>query len=496
MENVRCVACSLWGGLMKRALYRIASLALSTFVIAVAVYGEGVIVVPSLPEPSYPQFVLDPISPSAEDSVSLNLILGVHPNSCVPQYSTSYSVDQFPVMCFAPPCPSEYVITVQYAETQKKIGAGMICMEVLTPFGPTFDFGKLNAGSYTVVDDQRKDTLVTFTVTEKPGEGRIRGVVSEDVGALEIFSPIPKAKVYLQQPSYVLLDNMMKTGAVSWPYIPQEIVDSTTSGDDGSFVFEKLSGTSYSLRVAAEGYQTKTLGIILPGDSIVGIKLLKTGAYAAVEGTVKGQSCLSSIAQDGIACAPVALERCTVTVTTPGWGLMSPIVESGTVVYMPQRLFTAVTDANGYYKVDSIPLTQNGEPVLVTFSKSGYIGQAIDTTLDHDVSTLVDAILQADGPVDIALERPSAGVEPAGIIQFSPKDKMLSIRVDRAQMVAIDAFLSNGRREGRLSTNRHFGPGVYRFSMNSKDLGSGMVIVRVRGEDFEETKRINLSVSN
>ncbi len=481
---------------MKRTVYRVASTVVIFGVLAAVALGQGFTVMPSYPEPSYPQFILDPRSPQLEDSVSLDVILDVHPNSCVPSYTTSFAIEKVNEnVCIS--CPQEFILKVDYSEESGMTNPGEACAQVLTPYGPRFEFASLQVGTYTVVENKDSDTLLTFTVGQDRDPGFIRGIVSKDREGQETPTPIGGARVYLQRPDYMVLQNTITySEVVSWPFVPQTMVDSAITGENGGFEFTGLEPSLYSIRVRAEGYQAKTLGVSLPSDSLVSIPLLPLNSFAAVEGKIRGRSCSDNVMQDGIVCPLSALEGCTVSVAVYGWGSSSPVVESGSVMYMPQRLYHAVTDAQGSYRIDSIPLTQNGEIAAATVTKTGYAPRSVDTILNAGASTLVNFDLQADAAVDIALERPEAGVEQAGVIQFSPKDQMLSIRVDRAQMVSIDAFLSNGRREGRLSTSRHFGPGVYRFSMDSESLGAGMVIVRVQGEDFEETRRINLTRMN
>jgi hypothetical protein len=119
----------------------------------------------------YPQAQILPQKPKDQDSVSLYLLLGINPNSCIPRYTTWSSPPQQTSQrnCFAYPCYQDFVIKIAYKESLIQPKEPMMaCLDVLTPIGLSFSFGTLGYGHYTVIDTTSRDTVDTFTVAAKP----------------------------------------------------------------------------------------------------------------------------------------------------------------------------------------------------------------------------------------------------------------------------------------------------------------------------------------
>ncbi len=116
--------------------------------------------------PVIPQVILSPEDPTTADEVSLSIILGVHNNSCVPQYDTDYTLDSVHVFCVVPPCPPLYEIDLSYTVRAAEQDPSQACLDVITSYGPSWNFGYLNASEYTVTHEE--DTIIVFTVTEAP----------------------------------------------------------------------------------------------------------------------------------------------------------------------------------------------------------------------------------------------------------------------------------------------------------------------------------------
>jgi hypothetical protein len=125
------------------------------------------------PIPVYPQYRLTPASPTVQDSVSFWLVKGMNSSSCVPRYSTSFKIEQMAGECKMAPCPPENVIKISYTQSLIQPLQGEIaCLAVMTEYGPTFNFGKLPAGSYTILDSTDGNrTLTAFSVTAAPPLG-------------------------------------------------------------------------------------------------------------------------------------------------------------------------------------------------------------------------------------------------------------------------------------------------------------------------------------
>lgn len=93
-------------------------------------------------------------------------------------------------------------------------------------------------------------------------------------------------------------------------------------------------------------------------------------------------------------------------------------------------------------------------------------------------------------PPVVALEG-RAGHKP--VLEFNHETKMLIIRVDRAQRLTISAFILTGQKVNKLSCEKFLAPGTHLISFNNKKLADGVVVFKVEGNGFSESKTINLS---
>jgi hypothetical protein len=95
-----------------------------------------------------------------------------------------------------------------------------------------------------------------------------------------------------------------------------------------------------------------------------------------------------------------------------------------------------------------------------------------------------------ESSIPVALEG-SYGHQP--VLEFNHETRMLIIRIDRAQRLTISAFISTGKKANKLSCEKFLEPGTHLISFNNKKLADGVVIFKVEGNGFSETKTINLS---
>jgi hypothetical protein len=131
----------------------------------------------------------------------------------------------------------------------------------------------------------------------------------------------------------------------------------------------------------------------------------------------------------------------------------------------------------------SVPMTlKNTDTLTVKAHMAGYPLSAVS------VKVFYQSAPAPAGPV--ALEW-STGNKPK--IEFNSETKMLIIRVTRAQRLAISAFLVTGKKINKLSCERFFVPGTHQISFNNPKLAEGVVIFKVEGTGFSETKTINLA---
>jgi hypothetical protein len=90
----------------------------------------------------------------------------------------------------------------------------------------------------------------------------------------------------------------------------------------------------------------------------------------------------------------------------------------------------------------------------------------------------------------MALEGP-IGRKP--VLEFNHDTRMLIIRVDRGQRLTISAFVLTGKKVNKMSCEKYLAPGTHRISFNNRKLADGVVVFKVEGAGFSESKTINLS---
>jgi hypothetical protein len=131
----------------------------------------------------------------------------------------------------------------------------------------------------------------------------------------------------------------------------------------------------------------------------------------------------------------------------------------------------------------AVPLNlKNADTLTVKATMVGYPLSAVS------VKVLYRSAPAPAGPV--ALEWSS---ENSPKIEFNSETKMLIIRITRAQRLSISAFLVTGQKINKLSCERFLAPGTHQISFNNPKLAEGVVIFKVEGNGFSETKTINLA---
>ena len=131
----------------------------------------------------------------------------------------------------------------------------------------------------------------------------------------------------------------------------------------------------------------------------------------------------------------------------------------------------------------AVPLRyKNTDTLTVKVQMSGYPLSIVP------VKVLYIASQAPSGPV--ALEW---STENKPDIEFNSETKMLLLRVNRSQKLTISAFILTGQKMNKLSCERFLAPGTHQISFNNPKLADGVVIFKVEGNGFSQTKTINLS---
>ncbi|MBD3346778.1 MAG: hypothetical protein GF401_17110 [Chitinivibrionales bacterium] len=220
----------------------------------------------------------------------------------------------------------------------------------------------------------------------------LEGTVMDDpavIGWRRMSMPVAGAQVYLKKSVDIAypMDNSGNDQLYPAPYPYYMIVDSAKTDAAGEFSFGKRTPGNYRLTVVADGYHSKNEDLYLKKDEDITIILAPEGAYGSISGNVTAAECPSN--PDILApCIIRPVSGCTVTVVldtsliypVPGPVLMDDYSQN---IIAPDGYYRAVTDSDGNYKIDSIPITESDQAVRVTARKSGYAPETKTTTLDN-----------------------------------------------------------------------------------------------------------------
>ena len=416
---------------------------------------SGLFAAPVSVDAVYPQYRLTPPNPSMNDSVSFYLVKGLFGSSCPPGYRTSFSIVQTSNnICVRAPCPQDYTIKLTYAFLPVPLDPNVMCLAVMTEYGPRFNFGKLAVGAYTMVDSSGGNTmLMKFTVSE---HARVRGIVAEDTGPLDVFKAVANCKVIYSA----------------------EASDSVMTDAYGSFAIPTEVQGDVGLTFQAKGYNPLLMAITVPPDTMVRAKLVPEGAHVKISGTV-----YEATPSGVIGCAPSPV-GCVVG-TVPG---CSVAVQRGNSISLFQ--YWTVTDNQGKYGFDSIPIAESVEYANVSAYKAGFVrAEKADTLRVKYDATANFALLRSTATPDAPTPLEKAGQR---VLSYAPGSKTLRLVITKPQYVSLSAYILNSRKVEQLSRKRYLAAGTYAIGLRNPRLSGGVIVFRAEGEGFSESLRINL----
>jgi hypothetical protein len=130
-----------------------------------------------------------------------------------------------------------------------------------------------------------------------------------------------------------------------------------------------------------------------------------------------------------------------------------------------------------------IPLAmKHADTIRIKAQMAGYPLSAVQLSLPYSATR--------DGSEPVYLEGGKVG-KP--VIEFNHETKMLVIRLDRSQRLSISAFVLTGKKVNKLSCEKFLAPGTHLISFNNRKLADGVVIFKVEGNGFSESRTINLA---
>jgi hypothetical protein len=139
-------------------------------------------------------------------------------------------------------------------------------------------------------------------------------------------------------------------------------------------------------------------------------------------------------------------------------------------------------------------------------------GESVDFPFDYRVSDAYEYLtistwmagydkskVSVDVPIELeTLVVHKHHVTPKGVhrLTHSSRTGSLVLNLYKGQKVTIDAFLLSGKKIGSLSQNTFFEAGSHTIlDARAAEKANGMIIVRVRGDNFQETKKINYQLT-
>ncbi len=295
----------------------------------------------------YPYLIVTPTAPQGDtDQVGVRIMLGEASNSCVAPVCTadSFVVLEGNLAVF----PPQFIIQVAFTETP--LPPGLACPAVYNPvdYGPSFHLGILRPGVYTVTGFRtatEEAVYGQFTVADSTGRSglTVKGTVKDDPFPAEIM-PQPVSDAALIIRSFPRVVNAREIA-------PEIFCDTVTTDVYGNYLFRGVPADTYVLTCIHTGFRTVERYVTVSADATQDFFLVSTGAFAAVAGTV------SMFDPENADPAPV--EGCSITVYRNRYAAV------GGPIFSEDLKFYAVTDENGRFLVESIPITANGEPWTV-----------------------------------------------------------------------------------------------------------------------------------
>ena len=179
----------------------------------------------------------------------------------------------------------------------------------------------------------------------------------------------------------------------------------------------------------------------------------------------------------------------------------------GDITYkFPTSCQTEITmfDSNAKLLLQKQDTPCNQEPsqftVLRDSTKHFYYTHTLNEPTTEDVRIVCRMIWypKSDIDVNIKMDQVTPVVQhviPSNIsapgLRYSSRTGSLILNIDRNQEVSIEAFRLNGEKIPRISSKHYLNAGTHILPL-SNGTANGMVILKVNGPSFSETKQINV----
>jgi hypothetical protein len=213
--------------------------------------------------------------------------------------------------------------------------------------------------------------------------------------------PLKDVKIKLWKPSAIIVYDQASPSMSPVP-IDGRLVDSAKTDAQGRFGFAPMESGSYQLTFDTAGFATRTIDLSAVKDTAMTVLMVRAGSHARVAGTVYA-ACSNLL---DMPCILQPVSGCTVTVVKqPVTSFPEPVAWYPISIYQ----YSAVTNTQGQYSIDSVPLSVNGERVSVSAVVAGFIRKTVDTVIRNASTTTVNFSLEqsASGSRDTVYVTPA-----------------------------------------------------------------------------------------
>jgi len=220
------------------------------------------------------------------------------------------------------------------------------------------------------------------------------GNVSENTGPLDVYIALEGVKVFLQVYELEINPPIMQADGPSLiaPQLPTVTLDTATTDNNGYYDFGETPAGYYLLAFSKKGYKYKSyVGVNLEADTTVNVSLLPDDAAGGIQGTVTSMECPTN-PMSLAPCKILPIEGCSITVSPM---LIMPMTYAAPEPIMISP-YSAVTDAQGMYSVDNVPIETWSSQVQVTAACTDYPPVTKYVSLNYGFLETVDFVVEKE----------------------------------------------------------------------------------------------------
>jgi hypothetical protein len=348
----------------------------------------------------------------------------------------------------------------------------------------------------------RSDTNITIKLVSATATGSVSGTVSLDMGDLAVFVPVANCTVSAYLPSDMPI-GILNAGAagVALPVVP--VAYRGVTDVNGSYT---ISGIPIS--------QNGELAIVYPTKAGFTTPYVDTSLWNTVATPVnlKVKRSFTNVGNR-------IVNGITFTVGTDKlWYAVGDTLRVRYTIFNGSNTtysFTGgpcdynfkLTDAAGsvvynYLYMRACPMIYvlptnlaPGQTDTLDFSADyplpqGYDSLKVTAQLLASDTTKASAMIRFPGTPVVRTAK--ATVARTSAVTYAPAQQRLTISLSHGQYVNVNAYLLTGEKVEQLSARKFLSAGDHSYSMSRSRARAGVVLLRISGDDFSASKRIEL----